>query len=130
VTLPANARVRAAASFARNLDEARRFLMEQDASSAPERFRKLQLKLQDAHTLLSSSPTSGRPARFLATASVQGRLQAQRALQLAARAGLPQLRELVIARYVLLYAHSDSDVMLLALKHERQLTYQVQPGAN
>jgi hypothetical protein len=44
-------------------------------------------------------------------------------LQLASQAGLPFLREYVVAQHVVLYAHSDSDVLLLALKHHRQLAY-------
>jgi hypothetical protein len=36
---------------------------------------------------------------------------------------LPHLREFVIASHVVLYAHSDTEVVLLALKHHRQLTY-------
>jgi hypothetical protein len=33
------------------------------------------------------------------------------------------LRELVLARHVVLYAHSKSEVVLLSLRHERQLGY-------
>jgi len=36
---------------------------------------------------------------------------------------LPVLRELVLARHVLLYAHSEKEVVLLSLRHERQLGY-------
>ena len=43
--------------------------------------------------------------------------------QLAAQAGLPSLREYVVSRHIVLYAHSDVEVVLLALKHQRQLTY-------
>ena len=43
--------------------------------------------------------------------------------QLAQSAGLPHLREYVIGSYVVLYAHSDTEVVLLSLKHHRQLTY-------
>jgi hypothetical protein len=44
-------------------------------------------------------------------------------LQLASQAGLPFLREYVVAQHVVLYAHSDSEVLLLAVKHHRQLAY-------
>lgn len=37
--------------------------------------------------------------------------------------GKPELRELVLARHILLYAHSEVDVVLLSLRHERQLGY-------
>jgi len=36
---------------------------------------------------------------------------------------LPYLREYITNRHVVLYAHSATDVVLLALKHQRQLTY-------
>jgi hypothetical protein len=42
---------------------------------------------------------------------------------LAQSAGLPHLREYVIGSYVVLYAHADTEVVLLSLKHHRQLTY-------
>jgi hypothetical protein len=44
---------------------------------------------------------------------------------LAAAQGVPELRELILRPYVLLYAHSASRVVLLALKHERQLEFQL-----
>jgi hypothetical protein len=66
---------------------------------------------------------SGRPARFLAAKSGQGLALASRAKDLAAGHGVPELRELVVKPYVLLYAHSTDCVVLLALKHERQLGF-------
>jgi hypothetical protein len=44
-------------------------------------------------------------------------------MQLAKQAGLPNLREYVVGHHVVLYAHSDSEVVLLALEHQRQLVY-------
>ena len=35
----------------------------------------------------------------------------------------PYLREYVLAQHLVLYAHSDSEVVLLALKGHRQLAY-------
>jgi hypothetical protein len=98
-------------------------MVEQDADSAPARFEKLQVQLVKARALLVFSPTSGRPARFLNARTGWGQFQAQQALQLARALGMPELRELILARHVLLYAHSERDVILLALRHERQLSY-------
>jgi hypothetical protein len=126
MSLPAKARVRAAHSFARNLGETYRFLIEQDASTAATRFANLQGALADARSALASNPSCGRPARFLRPHSLTAQLKARRVLDLAAQAGLPSLREFVTGKYVLLYAHSDTDVMLLALKHERQLEFHLQ----
>jgi hypothetical protein len=102
-------------------------MVEQDAASAPGRFEKLQAELVKARGLLSFSPTSGRPARFLDAKTGWGQFQAQQAVQLARAIGMPVLRELVLARHVVLYAHSERDVLLLSLRHERQLVYRL-PG--
>ncbi len=98
-------------------------MTEQDAASAPRRFEKLQASLVKARRLLSFAPTSGRPARFLEARTGWGRYQAQQALQLAHAIGMPELRELVLHRHVVLYAHSEQDVLLLSVRHERQLGY-------
>ncbi len=74
-------------------------------------------------TLLVWSPASGRPARFLKPNSAQASLRLAAVQQLAQSAGLPQLREFVIGSHAVLYAHSDTEVLLLSLKHHRQLTY-------
>jgi hypothetical protein len=74
-------------------------------------------------TVLSWSPASGRPARFFSGRSAQARLRVQAVQQLAVQAGLPYLREYIVNRHIVLYAHSEAEVVLLALKHQRQLTY-------
>jgi len=125
VSIPVNAKVRAAPNFLTCLRAARGFMVEQDADSAPRRFERLQAELVRARALLSFSPTSGRPARFLDAKTGWGQFQAQQAVQLAQAIGMPELRELVLARHVLLYAHSERDVLLLSLRHERQLGYRL-----
>ena len=123
MTIPVNARVRAAPNFLTCLDVARSFMTEQDAASAPGRFERLQAEVMRARELLSFAPTSGRPARFLDATSGWARFQAEQARQLAMALGMPELRELVLARHVLLYAHSERDVVLLSLRHVRQFGY-------
>jgi hypothetical protein len=125
VSIPVNARVRATPNFVACLGAAWAFMVEQDAASAPGRFGKLQAELVKARGLLSFSPSSGRPARFLDAKTGWGRYQAQQAAHLARAIGMPELRELVLARHVVLYAHSDRDVVLLSLRHERQLGYRL-----
>ena len=100
-------------------------MADQDAASAPARFAKLQAELVKARALLSFAPESGRPARFLEARTGWGRFQAHRAVQLARALGVPGLRELVLSRHVVLYAHSDQKVLLLSLRHERQLGYRL-----
>ena len=87
------------------------------------RFERLQAELIKARGLLAFSPASGRPTRFFDAQTGWGQFQAQQALQLARALGTPELRELVLARHVVLYAHSESAVALLSLRHERQLGY-------
>ena len=125
MSIPVNAKVRAVPNFLVCLRTARGFMVEQDAASAPARFKKLQSELVKARGLLSFSPPSGRPARFLDAKTGWGRFHAQQAVQLARALGMPELRELVLARHVMLYAHSEHEVLLLALRHERQLGYRL-----
>lgn len=123
MTLPVNVRVEAAPNFLSNLKDAHQFFIEQDADSATERFRKLKAELREMVAVLSWSPASGHPARFFTARSAQARLRAQTVQQLAVQACLPHLREYIVSRHIVLYAHSETEVALLALKHQRQLTY-------
>lgn len=126
MTLPVNARVEATPNFLANLEAAHSFFVLQEAASATARLSKLKAELREMVTVLSAlsrSPASGRPARFLAAKSAQGRLEADALLALGAQAGLPALREYVVGQHIVLYAHSDAEVVLLALKHQRQLVY-------
>lgn len=123
MALPANAKVAAAPNFLTNLNAAHQFFLLQDATTAETRFSKLKTELREMIAILAWSPASGRPARFLATQAAQTRLKVAAVEQLAARAGLPVLREYVTGQYLVLYAHSDTEVVLLALKHQRELIY-------
>jgi len=125
MSLPVNATVQAAQSYVLNVRTAYEFLLQQDATSADGRYAALLAQLKEARDLLRWNPASGRPTRFLAAKSGQGRALASRAKALAAAHGVPELRELVVKPYILLYAHSADRVVLLALKHERQLVFQV-----
>jgi len=125
VVLPVNARIQAAQSFVLNVRSAHEFLLQQDSTSAETRYAALVARLKEAREHLGWNPAAGRPARFLDAHSAQGQAMAARAMAIAATHGVPQLRELVVKPYVLLYAHSDDRVVLLALKHERQLVFQL-----
>lgn len=121
--LPVNATVGAAPNFAANLEAAHAFFIAQDANSADTRFDQLKSELREMQSILSWSPACGRPARFLNGRSAQARLRSATVLQLAQKLGLSFLREYVVAQHLVLYAHSDTEVVLLALKHQRQLAY-------
>ena len=118
-----SAQVGAAPNFADCLLAAQAFMAEQDATSAPTRFAQLKRELREMKTLLAWSPASGRPARFLTPNSAQASLRLAAVEQLAQTAGLPHLREFVSGSFVVLYAHSENDVVLLSIKHHRQLSY-------
>jgi plasmid stabilization system protein ParE len=118
-----SAQVGAAPHFAECLLGVQAFMMEQDAASAAARLAELKRDLRDMKAMLAWSPASGRPARFLKPNSAQASLRLAAVQQLARSANLPHLREFVIGSHVVLYAHSDTEVVLLSIKHHRQLTY-------
>lgn len=123
MALPLNAKVEATPNFLANLDAAHQFFQIQDADTADARLAKLKADLREMVAVLAWSPASGRPARFLSAKSAQAKLKANAVQQLAEQAELPALREYVVGQHIVLYAHSEADVVLLALKHLRQLTY-------
>lgn len=125
MALPLNAKVEAAPNFLANLDVARQFFLLQDADTADTRLAKLKEDLREMIAILAWSPASGRRARFLSAKSAQASLKTDAVRQLAAQAGLPLLREYIVGQHIILYTHSDTDVVLLALKHQRQLMYSV-----
>lgn len=121
--LPENAGVEAAPNFLENVEAAHQFFVLQDADSAASRLAKLKTELREMVSILSWSPASGRPARFLAAKSAQIQLKAEAVQRLAEQAGLPHLREFIVSQHIVLYAHSEAEVVLLAIKHQRQLVY-------
>ena len=83
----------------------------------------MQAQIAKALALLAFAPASGRPARFLEARTGWGQYQARQAGRLASELGMSELRELVLARHVVLYAHSEREVVLLALRRELQSAY-------
>ncbi|RTL41349.1 MAG: hypothetical protein EKK53_13710 [Burkholderiales bacterium] len=123
MSLPAHARIQAAQSFVRDVRACGDFMRQQDAGTAEARYARLLAQLSQGRELLRWNPEAGRPARFLDAQSIQGRALVLQVRSLAERAGLPHVRELIIQPHVLLYAHDAAHVLLLALKHERQLSF-------
>jgi len=122
VPLPVNAQLQAAQSFVRDVRASGDFMRQQDDAGADAPYGRLLAHLAEARELLRWNPACGRPARFLQAQSFQGQALAERAIAQAAVHGLPHLRELIVKPYVLVYAHGQDRVLLLALKHERQLS--------
>jgi hypothetical protein len=127
MALPLNAKIEATPNFLANLEAAHQFFQRQDADTADRRLAKLKGDLREMLAILAWSPASGRPARFLSAKSAQATLKANAVQQLAEQAGLPHLREYVVGQHIVLYAHAETDVVLLALKHQRQLMYSAEP---
>jgi hypothetical protein len=123
MVLPSNAKVEATKNFLANLDATQQFFIAQDAETAALRFTRLKAELREMTNVLSWSPAGGRPARFLAARSAQVRAKAEAVMQLAREVEIPGLREYILGRHIVLYAHSETNVVLLALKHQRQLFY-------
>ena len=121
--LAENTGVEAAPNFLENLAAAQQFFVRQNADSAASRLTQLKSELRDMVSILSWSPASGRPARFLAAKSAQAQLKADAVQRLAEQAGLPHLREFIVSQHIVLYAHSKTEVVLLAIKRQRQLVY-------
>jgi plasmid stabilization system protein ParE len=112
-----------AESFAERLRTLEGFMTTQDAQRAPARIEDLQEEVMSFIDLVKLHPEIGRPAGALAASSVEGKRRLERVLQLVAEAGLRDLREYVLRSHVLLYAHSDSRVLLLSIRHQRELGY-------
>ena len=123
MVLPITVKVEATPNFLANLDEAYAFFKAQVSDSADFRLEKLKSELRDMIPIIAWSPASGRPARFLSGKSAQACVRTETVLRLAQSVGLPFLREYVVGQHIVLYAHSETDAVLLALKHQRQLTY-------
>lgn len=123
MALPINAKVEATPNFLANLESINQFFLTQDADVADARFTKLKVDLREMIAVLAWSPAGGRPARFLMAKSAQARLKSDAVQKLAEQAGLPYLREYVVGQHIVLYVHAETEVVLLAVKHQRQLTY-------
>ena len=125
MTLRPRAKVQPTQNFFDNLVEVEAFFTLQDADSAALRMSRLRRELREMVKILRWSPASGRPARFLQGLSAQGKLRLERVQRLASETNLPMLREYVVSEHLILYAHSDVQVLLLSLRHQRQLGYSV-----
>ncbi|WP_437916717.1 hypothetical protein WME73_19610 [Sorangium sp. So ce302] len=116
------ATVRVTENFERNLDEIRRFLEETGLSSAFGDL--LDLVFDDVIPSLEVSPLIG--FDFLARAPHSTEVEA-RILALKRRLGSDaSLREYIAGEYLLLYALSGERIHLLAIKHHRQLSFDLQ----
>jgi plasmid stabilization system protein ParE len=105
-------------NFATNLDAIREFLGDEGREGLP---RLLDRLAEDVIPTLAQFPRSGRP--FLARPI--GSLETRRALRRLRRGLKPgdDLREFVLDDYLVLYLIRDPAIIFLAIKHHRQLSF-------
>ena len=110
------------ANFERNLADVARFL---EAAQAPRAFDAvLDELLETVVPNLERFPDMGRrflsrPVRSVEASNALAKLQQQ----LAAIAQDGEIREYVMAHYLVLYAHFDTRVYLLSIRHHKQLSF-------
>jgi len=116
-------RVDFAETLEERLETIEEFLLMQDVSSAAGRMEDLMSEIYRFGDLVAIHPKIGRPAAVLAANSFEGQSRLERVLRLASEANLPELREYIMRSHLILYAHSDTRVLLLSIRHQRELGY-------
>lgn len=114
------------ANFERNLDEIERFLSNAEAPQAYDGL--LDELLETVIPNLERFPGMGRPFMLRQPRSVEttNALAALRAKLLALTADPEALREYMLKDYLLLYAQIGGAICLLAIRHQRQLSFDFQ----
>ena len=112
-------RVRITANFQANLDSIRQFLVDAEATAS---FDPLVTRMFD-HVILNLErfPRMGRDFLSLEPLSEEGRARVH-ALTIKSGTGT-EIREYITGDYLILYALRASTVFLLAIRHHRQLSF-------
>lgn len=111
--------VRVTANFERNLSEVRQFLADQGAGSV---FEGLLADLFDTVIPnLEAFPEMGRDFLARVPLSVEGQIRRDRVVGLAGKRRA--LREYIKGDYLILYSIDDTALALLAIRHHRQLSF-------
>jgi plasmid stabilization system protein ParE len=118
--------VRLTANFERNLADVERYLAEAKASQAYDAL--LDELLATVIPNLERFPAIGRPFLAKAARSVEttNALEALRAKLPALTPDAEALREYILDHYLVLYAQIDVNLYLLAIRHHRQLSFDLQ----
>ena len=115
--------VRLTANFERNLADIERFLTE---AQAPQAYDALLDELLDTVIPnLERFPGMGRPflARPIRSVEAANSLAALRAKLSALTSDADALREYILSDYLVLYAQIGGNIYLLAIRHQRQLSF-------
>ena len=118
--------VRFTANFERNLDDIEHFLIANDATQAYDRL--LGALLEMAIPNLAHFPEIGRPflAREARSAEATHALASLGKKLMGLTPDTHALREYVFDDYLLLYANIGDAIYLLAIRHHRQLSFDLQ----
>lgn len=114
--------VRITRNFERNLDEIEAFLTR---AEAPEAFDRLLDELSDrVIPMLERHPDIGRDHLARSADSMEAQFRREAVIEsLSALHAAGSIREYVLAHYLILYARLPGTVHLLALRHHRQLDF-------
>ncbi|MDP2793394.1 MAG: type II toxin-antitoxin system RelE/ParE family toxin [Sulfurisoma sp.] len=115
--------VKLTANFERNLEDIERFLIEIEAPRAYDAL--LDELLGTVIRNLERFPGMGRPflARAARSVEVANALDALRARLSALTPDAEALREYIMDNYLVLYVQIDENIHLLAIRHQRQLSF-------
>ena len=116
-------RVDFAETFEARLEAISEFMLEQDSLSAPQRMDDLWEQIFRFRDLVMLHPELGRPAGFLVAQTIEGQTRLDKLKRLAIEAGVPDFRDYVLRSHVILYAHSETRVVVLSIRHQRELGY-------
>lgn len=114
--------VRITRNFERNLDEIEAFLTR---AEAPEAFDRLLDELSDrVIPMLERHPDIGRDHLARSADSMEAQFRREAVIEsLSALHAAGSIREYVLAHYLILYARLPETVHLLAIRHHRQLDF-------
>jgi plasmid stabilization system protein ParE len=115
--------VQVAESFNEALESIEEFMLAQDVGSAVQRVEAIQAEILSFIDLVKRHPRIGRLTGPIDEQFVKSRSQLERIVRKVSVAGLPEAREYVLSNHVILYAHSDSRVLMISIRHQRELGY-------
>ncbi|SAL84801.1 hypothetical protein AWB74_07062 [Caballeronia arvi] len=112
-----------AASFSESLDAIEAFMFVQDEAWAARRSDHFEGEIVELITRLGQYPKMGRRADFHSVTSAASQAWLRQGEQLAAQAQSFQFRASVLSASLILYACSDTRVVLLSIRDERDAKY-------
>jgi plasmid stabilization system protein ParE len=115
--------IEVAASFERRFGAIAEFMREQDPESGQDRIERLERELFEFIEVVKLHPEIGRPVTALYAKSSEGQRRLLRVLNTVSELRLDGIREYVLHRHTILYAHSKTRLVLLSIRHQRELSY-------